>query len=342
MSSQGGVEQAHKRHLPTAVSVIAAGSVSGVASTLVCHPLDTIRTRLQTEDFIRHRSKANASVDLKTNIDANLSTRKYRGAVDCFSQTVRREGVSALYKGLSGPLAAQAIYKAVMFGAFGLASRELNLNTFREAHHRQVLLRAFLCGGFAGSVNAFVVCPVELVRNRLMVQQEYGVHTPQNRDLGNEPPKTTVHNRRPLYNGALDCVRKTVASEPGGIFALWRGLSSTIMRDGPGVGMSFEATKIALVQGAGWAPASNATLLASGAMGGVGFWLVALPFDTIKSNIQTSHATESVSIRSVVSRLGIRGLYTGLGVALVRGIPGAGMVFFVQKRALDFFNDLTY
>ncbi|GBG33113.1 Carrier protein YMC2, mitochondrial [Hondaea fermentalgiana] len=256
--------------------------------------------------------------------------RRYRGPLDCLQQTVRHEGVSALYKGLSGPLMAQAVYKAVMFGGFGYASRQLDLATYREAGaHDQVLARAFLCGSFAGTLNAFVVCPVELVRTRLMVQQEW---SPSGQRGG------------VVYRGAWDCIRQTVTTEAGGPAALWRGLTSTILRDGPGVGMwfgSFEATKLILTKSLEWDPVSNATLLTSGAMGGVGFWLVALPFDTIKSNIQTAHRAEDASIAAVVRRLGLRGLYTGLSVSLVRGVPGAGITFFAQKRALDFFTQLS-
>lgn len=37
------------------VTNLFAGSLAGIASTLVCHPLDTIRTRLQTTDAGRFR-----------------------------------------------------------------------------------------------------------------------------------------------------------------------------------------------------------------------------------------------------------------------------------------------
>ena len=81
---------------------VISGTAGGIASILAVHPLDTVRTRLQA-------APAGA----------------YRGAWHCARVTVRREGPLALYKGLAWPLAAQGLYKAVMFGVYGAASRAL-------------------------------------------------------------------------------------------------------------------------------------------------------------------------------------------------------------------------
>jgi len=302
MKETANVIMGDQRRSAEALRVLAAGSVAGMASTMVCHPLDTVRTRLQT-------------------------SRKYRGALHCVQETASREGLLAFYKGLSGPLMAQAVYKAVMFGAFGLAAERTRLNAARKAQAERIwpsmdfVFRAFSCGLFAGTVNSFFVTPIELVRNRLMIQ--YDAVTK-------------------IYRGPIDCVIKTVRNEPGSIFALWKGISIAILRDGPGVGIwfaSFEMTKHLLAQGNAWDPNATLTLFVSGAVGGVGFWLVALPFDVIKSNVQVARTGEDSSISYVVRKVGIRGLYKGLGIALVRGIPGAGVVFVVQKRVLDFLSD---
>ena len=81
---------------------VISGTAGGIASILAVHPLDTVRTRLQA-------APAGA----------------YRGAWHCARVTVRREGPLALYKGLAWPLAAQGLYKAIMFGVYGAASRAL-------------------------------------------------------------------------------------------------------------------------------------------------------------------------------------------------------------------------
>ena len=78
------------------------GTVSGVVSILICHPLDTIRVRLQT-----------------------TSALKFTGVSDVINQTIEKEGIKGFYKGMSTPLAAQGIQKATMFFVYGATQRKL-------------------------------------------------------------------------------------------------------------------------------------------------------------------------------------------------------------------------
>ena len=109
------------RRRPRSVLVnIAAGSCGGVASTLVCHPLDTLRTRLQA--------------DLYQGTRGAQSSFRFRGALHCLRDTVRTDGAAALYRGLAWPLAAQAVYKAVIFGTYARTHRELLRPLHRGRH----------------------------------------------------------------------------------------------------------------------------------------------------------------------------------------------------------------
>ena len=122
---------------------VISGTAGGIASILAVHPLDTVRTRLQA-------APAGA----------------YRGAWHCARVTVRREGPLALYKGLAWPLAAQGLYKAIMFGVYGAASRALRGG---DPARPLAAHEVFAAGGVAGGANALVLAPVELVRNRFQV-----------------------------------------------------------------------------------------------------------------------------------------------------------------------------
>lgn len=113
---------------------IAAGSIAGMCSILVCHPFDTIRVRVQTN-------------------------RNFIGPVQCFVQTVTNEGALALYKGLTLPLFAQAVYKAVMFGGYNYAYNLIRTHqhAFKKKEFQQELdlQLVFGCGAFAGMCNRF-------------------------------------------------------------------------------------------------------------------------------------------------------------------------------------------
>lgn len=83
-------------------------------------------------------------------------------------------------------------------------------------------------------------------------------------------------------------------------------------------------------------------LLLSGACGGIAFWCVALPFDAIKSHLQTDTTSKSnlAAIRTLLVDKGPSQLYRGMGVALTRGIPGAAIVFLVQRKSHDILDKL--
>lgn len=122
-----------------AVKDIGAGTSAGIVSVLVCHPLDTIRVRLQT-----------------------APSGRFSGVADVVRQTVRSEGPLALYKGMAFPLAAQGLQKATMFVSFGLARRFMLEKGVAAPGQPLPLSAVFLCGSFAGVCNTLVANPFEL------------------------------------------------------------------------------------------------------------------------------------------------------------------------------------
>lgn len=143
----------------------------------------------------------------------------------------------------------------------------------------------FESGMFGGFVNSFVVCPVEYVRNQLIAGRLF----------------RTIDYRR-LYNG----------------------LGFTVLRDSIGVGfwfLSFNIFNNFMLKQLEFP--ERLSVLLSGGLGGVMFWTVALPFDTIKSRIQTNGVYNDFS-----------NLYKGYRVAIMRGFPSAGIVFLVQSELM--------
>ena len=170
------------------------------------------------------------------------------------------------------PFFAQGVYKAIIFGANSMMASALR----RHEDEKMSLGKQAICGSFAGGVNAFVVTPVELVRNRLQVQYE------------------SVSSGRTQYRGPWDCVTQIVRSE--GLPAMWRGVDATLSRDAPGVALWFLAFQVALSsfpRAEGEKPPPW-QVLGAGACGGVGFWVWALPLDTVKvGDTNVIHARNS-------------------------------------------------
>jgi solute carrier family 25 phosphate transporter 23/24/25/41 len=75
------------------VTKLACGAAAGTVGQTVAYPLDVIRRRMQMSGW-----KDGASV--VTGDGRNKAPVHYSGMVDAFRQTVRNEGIGALYKGL--------------------------------------------------------------------------------------------------------------------------------------------------------------------------------------------------------------------------------------------------
>jgi len=68
------------------------------------------------------------------------------------------------------------------------------------------------------------------------------------------------------------------------------------------------------------------------------YWAVPYPIDTIKSEIQTM--TRKASFfevgKEIVGREGIKGLYRGVSVTMIRAMPGNATIFFVYEKVSKF------
>lgn len=133
-----------KRHLFYYKMDFISGSIGGMAGTLVGHPLDTAKVRLQTQ--YDHR---------------------YRGSFHCLYSIVKREGPLGLWKGVSSPLAGVAFVNAIVFGVYG--------TTLKLFDDKRALSTHFIAGASAGFAQSFVTAPIELFKLRVQVQRADGV-----------------------------------------------------------------------------------------------------------------------------------------------------------------------
>ena len=264
-------------------SPVRCGVVAGMASQIICHPIDTIRTRLQFDRFV--------------------------GLRHCVWNTLKHEGSRGLYKGLSAPLIAQGLYKAVIF------SVNSRVNVFLRQKDIQTGT-SVISGGIAGAANSIFVTPVELVRNRL--QMNYST----SRSLG-----------------PISVISQTVSKH--GVRALFKGYLATVLRDGPGVAMYFASFE-ALRQRRDAEKGNEGhflNLLFSSSVAGLCFWIWALPVDTAKTAIQASR-NERRSGYDVVVRMykhegGFLRFFRGWQAAYIRGIPGATVTLVVYGSLRD-------
>ncbi|KAI0002232.1 mitochondrial carrier domain-containing protein [Russula compacta] len=286
------------QHTLETINELIAGSFGGAAQVLVGQPLDTIKTRAQI-----------------------APKGMFKGPMDILLQTVRKEGVLALYKGMASPLLGIAGVNSLLFAAYGISKRIIS--PFGQLSLKETAA----AGAMAGAANAILASPVEMFKVRM--QGQYG---------------------NPL-DKRLRVVAREMWSEWGFRRGIMRGYWVTVAREIPayaGFYTAFEFSKRKFVGIYGsdlpvWA------LLASGSTGGLAYWLSSYPLDVIKSRVQlrttppkgTPVQYIAGELKVVVAESGVAGLFRGLTPSLLRSIPAAGSTFAAFELTREYLRDFT-
>ncbi|KAK3934325.1 mitochondrial carrier domain-containing protein [Diplogelasinospora grovesii] len=295
---------------PTAATNLIAGGGAGMMEALVCHPLDTIKVRMQLSRRARQPGMPK------------------RGFLQTGAEIVRRETPLGLYKGLGAVLTGIVPKMAIRFTSFEsykqlLADKETGVVSGK---------RTFLAGLAAGVTEAVaVVTPMEVIKIRLQAQH-HSMADPL--DI-------------PKYRNAAHALYTVVKEE--GFGALYRGVSLTALRQGSNQAVNFTAYtyfKEVLMK---WQPEYQGqnlpgwqtTLigLVSGAMGP----LSNAPIDTIKTRLQKTPAQEGTSALQRIQRIaadmfrqeGFHAFYKGITPRIMRVAPGQAVTFTVYEYLKD-------
>ncbi|RHY53099.1 hypothetical protein DYB30_012629 [Aphanomyces astaci] len=168
-----------------------AGLLTGfLESVLIVTPFEVIKTRMQKE----------------------IGVSKFTGPVDCAQQVIRREGVTAMWKGNIPTMIRQGSNQSFNFMSFAW----LNSNVWKkeDGDGKQLeMWKTFVNGLVAGSVGPCLNCPMDVIKTRLMAQE-------------------TVAGIEPKYRGFIHAFN-VIAKEEGHA-ALWKGLVPRLTRMAPG------------------------------------------------------------------------------------------------------------
>mmetsp|Transcript_1244 Transcript_1244/g.1384 ORF Transcript_1244/g.1384 Transcript_1244/m.1384 type:complete len:298 (-) Transcript_1244:194-1087(-) len=274
-----------------AATDIGSGTFGGISQVLVGHPLDTIKVRLQ-------------------------ATNEFKGMLDCFTKTVKGEGVMALYKGSMSPLGLAMAYNALSFFAFGQSKELVRKLPWRNSNKPLSGTELALAGAMAGAVNPLVDTPMELFKNRLQAQVGSG-----------------------QYKGVVDCAKQTVARY--GFRGVYHGNVAMMLRDIPQVGCYFWGysvmSKYLSVEGE--EPSLPAVMAAGGFAGFMAWSPLVAPFDFIKTRIQADSIDPAKRqyrgvvhcITKTLQHEGWRAFYKGYLPMVVRAVPVNACIFAAVK-----------
>lgn len=292
---------------------VAAGTCGGVAVTLVGHPFDTLKVRLQTQ---------------------SMEKPLYNGMIDCAKKTVQWEGLGGLYKGVTSPLAGQMAFRASLFSTFGWAKRWLG--TAADGSARELTAADFYkAGAITGFVAAFFESPIDFYKSQIQVQV-----IRQRGDPNYVAPYTKVS----------DCVKQTLAAN--GARGPFQGLAATVLRNTPANSIylgSFEVMKRYAAEHHYHCPTTElpaGVVLGAAGLGGLAYWAVIFPVDVVKSAMQTDsiHKDKRVyqTIPQTATKLwsegGVKRFYKGFTPCIIRAMPANAAMLFTVERVGNLLN----
>ncbi|KAK3816250.1 MAG: mitochondrial carrier domain-containing protein, partial [Benniella sp.] len=261
----------------------------------------------------------------------------------------RYEGASSLWRGLSPTLVMSIPATVIYFVGYDylkdVLSEKLNpihktpsslatthplLNGTFVYEYRETLA-PLLAGGFARTVAATVISPLELFRTRMQ-----SVHTDTKGNAG-------------LFRGVAQGIVAMVRSE--GVLSLWRGLTPTLWRDVPFSAIywvGYENIKKTITT---WdknkhtKPVLNEFEIAftSGAISGMIAATLTTPFDVAKTRrqvdmMQPVHTKIMSLMRAIAREEGYRGLWRGLTARVAKIAPSCAIMissYEIGKKALS-------
>lgn len=144
-----------------------------------------------------------------------LMSDQYTGIANCAVTIVRKEGIAGLYKGIGPTILSGAPYVGLQMTFYELFGRAMP----HDERGKVGLKYSLMAGAFAGLIAQTITFPGDVIRRRMQTNGAGGAAR--------------------LYTTSMDCLRKTVSNE--GVLALYKGLSTNVVRCLPGAAIQFAA-----------------------------------------------------------------------------------------------------
>ncbi|XP_022916697.1 mitochondrial 2-oxoglutarate/malate carrier protein [Onthophagus taurus] len=290
------VQVKEEKTIPNAVKFVMGGS-AGMAATLVVQPLDLVKNRMQ--------------------LSGSGGSKAYKTSFHCIQDIIGKEGVFALYNGISAGLLRQATYTTTRLGIYTWLFEMCSTGDKPPGFFTKAGL-----GMAAGIAGAFVGTPAEVALIRM-----------------------TSDGRLPLaerrnYKNVFDALMRITREE--GILTLWRGAIPTMGR-----AMVVNAAQLAsysqakqLLLGTGFFSDNVGCHFAASMISGLVTTAASMPVDIAKTRIQNMKMidgkpeyTGALNVLSrVIQQEGFFALWKGFTPYFLRLGPHTVLTFIVLEQ----------
>ncbi|KAI0501695.1 hypothetical protein KFK09_016640 [Dendrobium nobile] len=286
------------------------GGVSGAVSKTITAPIERVKLLIQNQDEM---------------IKSGRLSEPYKGITDCFSRTVREEGIGSLWRGNTVNVLRYFPTQALNFAFKDYFKSMFNFKKDKDGYWKW-FAGNLASGASAGATSLLFVYSLDYARTRLT-----------------NDAKAAKKGGERQFNGLVDVYRKTIQSD--GIVGLYRGFNIScvgiIVYRGLYFGM-YDSIKPVLLVGS-----LQDSFLASFALGWLitnGAGLAAYPIDTVRRRMMMTSG-EAVKYRSsmdafsqILKNEGPKSLFKGAGANILRAVAGAGVLAGYDKLQILFWG----
>lgn len=323
---------------------VLCGSIAGASGKVIEYPFDTIKVRLQSQPD-------------------HLPAR-FLGPLDCFQQTIRRDGFAGLYRGVGSPIVGAAAENASLFLSYEWAQKLLRQQFYRHIEETEKLpfSALFVSGAISGIITSFILTPIELIKCQMQVQSLYHSYCSSGGSGNNTTAGLSGNNvsgprvdSKSIHTLKMPGMFNLISSiyQRDGFSGFWRGQTGTLLREAGGSSAWFGCYEYV----SSWFRTHNGNRdynttgesMIAGAVSGVAFNLSLFPADTIKSRIQTEALTGDTNKRSagflqvgkaIYRNGGIKALYRGCGITVARAAPSSAIIFTTYEKLKEVAKDV--
>ncbi|KAF3055644.1 Mitochondrial thiamine pyrophosphate carrier 1 [Daldinia childiae] len=297
------------------LQVVTAGATAGLISRFVVAPLDVVKIRLQLQ--------SHSLSDPRTHLDLRGSPI-YKGTIGTFRHIVANEGITALWKGNVPAELMYVAYASIQFTTYR-STTQLLRTFYGDVRRLPQSVESFVSGAAAGAAATAATYPLDLLRTRFAAQ-------------GND--RVYMSLRRAIADIARD------EGAPG----FFRGLAPALAQIVPFMGLFFavyEGARLPLgqVDALPWGTGDATAGVIASVVAKTGVF----PLDLVRKRIQVQGPTRSryvhknipeyagtvSTIRRILEREGVRGLYRGLPVSLLKAAPASAVTMWTYERTLN-------
>ncbi|XP_027703767.1 solute carrier family 25 member 40 isoform X3 [Vombatus ursinus] len=314
----------------TPLQQMIASCTGAILTSLMVTPLDVVKIRLQVQNNPYPKRRCflycNGLMDHLYFCDEGSNKAwykkagRFRGTLDAFLKIIRNEGIKSLWSGLPPTLVMAVPATVIYFTCYD------QLSLFMKSKVENEAFIPIFAGIVARLGAVTVISPLELIRTKMQ-------------------SKALSYKELHLF------VRRKLSHD--GWISLWRGWSSTVMRDVPFSAMywyNFEVFKKWLCKNSDKHEPTFVINFAAGAVSGSIASIVTLPFDVVKTQKQTRlWRYEDVDLhnlptstwdimKQIVSKHGISGLFAGLIPRLIKVAPACAIMVSTYEFGKAFFH----